>query len=45
LRIQKQAGLNDIPIIFNLTNPDGTKESFSKTMDGDIIFKQQSNIK
>ncbi|EKE19796.1 MAG: hypothetical protein ACD_8C00103G0001 [uncultured bacterium] len=39
LKIQKQAGLNNIPVTFHLTKSDGTKDGFSKTMNNDIVFK------
>lgn len=39
LKVQKQAGLNNIPVSFHLINADGTQDGFSKTMNGDIIFK------
>lgn len=39
LKIQKQAGLNDVPVVFHLIQKDGITDGFSKTMNGDIIFK------
>ncbi len=39
LKIQKQAGLNDIPVSLHLTRPDGTNANFSRIMNSDIVFK------
>ncbi len=39
LKIQKQAGLNDIPVTLHLRKADGSEAQFSKTMNSDIIFK------
>lgn len=39
LKIQKQAGLNNIPVSFHFTDKDGTQDGFSKTMNSDIVFK------
>ena len=39
LKIQKQAGLNDVPVTFHLTKQDGSQDGFSKIMDSDIILK------
>lgn len=38
LKIQKQAGLNDIPVVFHLIKEDGTLDGFSKTMNADIVL-------
>lgn len=42
LKIQKQAGLNNIPVTFHLINGDGTSDGFSKEMSNDIVL---SNLK
>lgn len=39
LKIQKQAGLNDVPVAFHLVKVDGTLDGFSKNMNSDIVFK------
>jgi hypothetical protein len=39
LKVQKQAGLNDVPVVFHLIQKDGTIDGFSKSMNSDIIFK------
>ncbi|HAS00166.1 MAG: hypothetical protein US57_C0013G0011 [Candidatus Moranbacteria bacterium GW2011_GWC2_37_73] len=38
LKIQKQAGLNDVPIVFHLIREDGTTEEFSKVMNSDLVL-------
>ncbi|EKE18944.1 MAG: hypothetical protein ACD_9C00189G0002 [uncultured bacterium] len=42
LKIQKQAGLNDIPVTFRLLRQDGSQESISKIMNEDMIFFDKS---
>ena len=42
LKIQKQAGLNDIPVTFRLLRQDGSQESMSKIMNEDMIFFDKS---
>jgi hypothetical protein len=39
LKIQKQAGLNDVPVTFHLIKKDGSLDGFSKIMNGDIVFE------
>lgn len=39
LKIQKQAGLNDTPVVFQLIKQDGTRDGFSKNLNGDIVLK------
>ncbi|HBI33998.1 MAG TPA: hypothetical protein DEA43_03275 [Candidatus Moranbacteria bacterium] len=38
LKIQKQAGLNDVPIVFHLIKEDGTTEEFSRVMNSDLVL-------
>ncbi|NTW27520.1 MAG: DUF4012 domain-containing protein [Candidatus Moranbacteria bacterium] len=42
LKIQKQAGLNNVPVTVHLIKADGTLDGFSKEMNGDIVL---SNLK
>jgi hypothetical protein len=39
LEIQKQAGLNDVPVTFHLMLPGGKLDGFSKLLNSDIVFK------
>lgn len=38
LKIQKQAGLNDVPVTLHIKNTDGTIEEFSKVLNGDMVL-------
>ncbi|MDD5464312.1 MAG: DUF4012 domain-containing protein [Candidatus Moranbacteria bacterium] len=40
LKIQKQAGLNDTPVVFHLIKEDGSLDGFSKMMNDDILFSK-----
>jgi hypothetical protein len=38
LKIQKQPGINDVPVAVHVTYPDGSKKDFSYIMNSDIIL-------
>lgn len=38
LKIQKQAGLNDVPVAFHLIKEDGTLDGFSKALNSDLVL-------
>jgi len=40
LKIQKQAGLNDIPVKVHLTNPDGTLKDYDLTLNSDLMLNK-----
>ena len=40
LKIQKQAGLNDIPVKIHLTDKDGTVKDYDLTMNSDLILNK-----
>ena len=38
LKIQKQAGLNDVPVTVHIINADGTTDGFSKMLNNDLVL-------
>jgi len=41
LKIQKQAGLNDVPVMLHLTNKNGQKTDSSFVLNSDIVLNRQ----
>jgi hypothetical protein len=40
LKIQKQAGLNDIPVAVHVIGKNGQKKDYQFTMNGDIVLNK-----
>ncbi len=40
LKIQKQAGINDVPVATHVTYPDGSKKDFSYSMNSNIVLNE-----
>jgi hypothetical protein len=40
LKIQKQAGINDVPVAVHVINPDGSKKDYDYIMNSDIILNK-----
>jgi hypothetical protein len=40
LKIQKQAGINDVPVSIHVTYPDGNKKDYELTLNSDVVLSE-----